>query len=218
MDRLLLLDAVRQLEQLGAGTGTSARAQGVRQFNSLLQEAKDQFVGRFDVQALEPFQHVSVVDPAVFRDAVQRLRAALELQPSAAVAAFLSDVALPESLAPALARDIAELREAANIGLAKTTLLLSGVVAEALLLARHPDKTDRGPGLGELVAQAKKQKLFGSDTRHHLETLVNYRDLIHPRAQVRNRIEPNDARIESALTALRLLCRELEDDPSLRFI
>lgn len=217
MDRMLLLDAVRQLEQLGAGTGTYARAQAVRQFNSLLQEAKDQFAGRHDVQALEPFQRVEIVDRIVFLDAVERLRASLELRPSVAAAAFLADVVLPDNLAPGLARDVAELREAANIGLAKTTLLLSGVVAEALLLTRHPDTSDRGPGLGELVAQATSQKLFGSDLLGHLNRLVGYRDLIHPRAQVRNRIEPNDARIEAALAALRLLCQNLEDDPNLRF-
>ncbi|HYV04277.1 MAG TPA: hypothetical protein VFB82_06820 [Blastocatellia bacterium] len=61
MDRLLLLDAARQLEELGTGTGTYARAQGVRQFNALLTEAKTQFAGRYDIQALEPFQDVDLV-------------------------------------------------------------------------------------------------------------------------------------------------------------
>ena len=41
------------------------------------------------------------------------------------------------------------------------------------------------------------------DTLSHLDTLVQYRDLIHPRAEIRNRIElPNESRVESALTAL----------------
>jgi hypothetical protein len=43
----------------------------------------------------------------------------------------------PDDRGSAVGRDIRELREAANLGLAKTTLLLCGVIAEALLLERH---------------------------------------------------------------------------------
>lgn len=208
MDRLLLLDAVRQLEGFGTGKGTFARAQGVRQFNALLQEAKAQFPGRHDIQALESFSGVDHIDRDVYRDAMQRLRAALELRPTAAIAVFLAEIVDPDT-DTALGRDIRELREAAALGLAKTTLLLSGLVAETLLLDRHPDRTDRGPGLAELVKQARQQNLFGNDTLNQLDTLIQYRDLIHPRAEVRNRIEPNEARLESALNALRLLWADL---------
>ena len=211
LDRLLLVDAVRQLEQLGTGSGNFASEQGVRQFNALLDEAKTQFHGRHDVQALSQFERTTHVDRDVFRDAVVRLLRALELRPPAAVAAFLAEVTLPENAAGDIAGDVAELREAAALGLARTTLLLSGLIAEALLLSRHPDVSEHGPGLAKLVALAKTQKLFGRDTLRQLETLVDYRDLIHPRAGVRNGIQPNEARIESALTALRLLCSELED-------
>lgn len=211
MDRLLLLDAIRQLEQLGPGPGTYARVQAVKQFNALLMDAKEQYIGRHDLQALQAFPSDSATESPVLADGVMRLRAALELRPPAGVAAFLQDVRLPEDIAPSVTRDLAELREAATIGLAKTTLLLAGVIAEALLIARHPDRTDRGPGLGALVSQAKSQKLFGRDTLRQLDTLVDYRDLIHPRAEIRNRIEPNEARVEAALSALRLLCAELED-------
>ncbi|HUS11112.1 MAG TPA: hypothetical protein VMZ30_11665 [Pyrinomonadaceae bacterium] len=210
LDRLLLLDAVRQLEEFGTGSGVSAPSQGVRQFNALLQDAKTEFAGRHDIQALTPFVSVDLVDRDVYRDAMKRLRAALELRPPAAIAAFLAEMVMPDNEATALGRDIRELREVATLGLAKTTLLLSGVIAEALLLERHPDKSERGPGLAALVAQAKRQKLFGNDTLSQLDSLVQYRDLIHPRAQIRNRIEPNEARVESALSALRLLWAELK--------
>jgi len=111
-----------------------------------------------------------------------------------------------------IVRDFAELREAAALGLAKTVLMLAGLVTESLLLTRHPDRSERGPGLGALVRQAREQRLFGRDTLRHLDNLIDYRDLIHPRSEVRNRIEPNQARVESALTAIKLLCSELEHE------
>jgi hypothetical protein len=212
MDRLLLLDAVRNLEEIGTGQGAFAWCHGVAQFNALLEDAKLQLAGRHDIQALQPFETVNNVLRDVFRDAVNRLRTALELRPPVAIAEFLNDTTVPDhDQGSAIDRDIRELREAATLGLAKTTLLLSGLIAEALLLERHPDQSSRGPGLGQLVAQARRHRLFGSDTLSHLDTLVQYRDLIHPRAQIRNRIEPNESRVESALTALRLLLGELKD-------
>jgi hypothetical protein len=209
MDRLLLLDAVRQLEELGTGEGLYAWSQGVRQFNSLLKDAKAQLAGRHDILALEPFDIPSHVERPVYRDAIRRLRTALELRPPPSIAGFLNEMVAPDDEGSAIGRDIRELREVATLGLAKTTLLLCGVIAEALLLERHPDISDRGPGLAELVAQARSQRLFGNDTLSHLDSLVQYRDLIHPKAQKRNRIEPNESRVESALTALRLLWGEI---------
>jgi len=113
--------------------------------------------------------------------------------------------------------DFEELQKAAKHGLGKSALLLTGLIAEALLLSRHPNTSDRGPGLSKLVRQAQQQELFGSDTLLQLETLVKYRDLIHHRAQRRSRILPNDARIRVAVTALGLLCEEL-DDPDKRYV
>jgi len=207
----LLADAVRQLDAVGAGSGTFAKAQGVRQFNALLSVAKELYPERLDGQSLEAFDRVEAVEPAVYRDAVTRLRGALELRPSASVAALLDQIQMPSDAGPGVASDLGELREAATLGLAKTTLLLAGLVTEALLLSRHPDSSERGPGLGALVNQARTQKLFGRDTLRHLETLVDYRDLIHPRAETRNRTKPNEARVQSALSAVRLLCDELTD-------
>ena len=58
MDRLLLLDAVRQLEILGSGGGSFARSQGVSQFNALLRVAKDHHPDRGDIQSLQSFQQL----------------------------------------------------------------------------------------------------------------------------------------------------------------
>jgi hypothetical protein len=90
-------------------------------------------------------------------------------------------------------------------------LLIAGSIAEALLISRHPDNSNRGPGLSRLVQQARDQRLFGKDTLRNLETLVDYRDLIHPRAERRNQTFRNQARVDAAVTAIKLLCSELED-------
>jgi hypothetical protein len=213
---VLLLDAVRQLETIGAGSHPFARAQGVRQFNALLRVAMACYAERHDIQALQSFPHEDSADASAYSDVVRRLRVALELRPPASVAAALEEIRIPDTIAAVVARDLGELREAATLGLAKTTLLLAGLIAEALLLSRHPDRSERGPGLRALVDQARTQKLFGRDVLRQLESLVDYRDLIHPRSEVRNRIEPNQARIEAALSALRLLSVELED-PGVRY-
>jgi hypothetical protein len=86
-------------------------------------------------------------------------------------------------------------------------------MAEALLLSRHPDESDRGPGLAELVRQARNRRppLFGEDTLRALKTVISYRDIIHVRAQQRAQIVPNETRVESALVALKLLCSELQN-------
>ena len=124
---------------------------------------------------------------------------------------------LPPNAPPDLKSDFEEIQKAAEHGLGKSVLLLAGSIAEALLLSRHTDRSDRGPGLRQLVGQARQQKLFGRDTLRQLETLVDYRNLIHPRAQRRSRISPNDIRIRIAITALELLCEEL-DDPDKRYV
>ena len=60
-------------------------------------------------------------------------------------------------------------------------------------------------------ARSKRPPLFGEDTLRGLENLINYRDIIHPRAQKRAQIEPSESRVESALLALKLLCSELQN-------
>ena len=87
----------------------------------------------------------------------------------------------------------------------------AGSLAEALLLTRHSDSSERGPGLAQLVGQATRERLFGRDTLRQLETLNDYRDLIHTRAGPRNKIQANEVRMEHAVQAVKLLCAELQD-------
>ena len=195
MDRKLLLDAVLQLQ--GHYRANSAHSQDVPLFNALLKESKVLYPNRPDILALEEYDKGEYASLDDFKGRVERLRGALELRPPAAVANLLAEITLPAD-APDLSNDLRELQDAVALGLAKTTLLLAGSIAEALLLSRHPDTSDRGPGLPELVTLARKKRppLFGEDTLRHLETLADYRNLIHPRAQRRTRIEPNSSRIE----------------------
>ena len=210
MDRKLLLDAVRKLQEHYRVQST--HSQDVPLFNALLKESKILYPNRPDILALEEYEERAYATLDDFTGRVERLRAALELRPPAAVANLLAEIVLPAD-APDIKNDLRELEDAVALGLAKTTLLLAGSIAEALLLCRHPDASDRGPGLPELVkaARNKKPPLFGEDTLRHLETLADYRNLIHPRAQRRTRIEPNSSRIEEAIVALKLLCSELQN-------
>src|SRR4051812_20803760 len=90
-------------------------------------------------------------------------------------------------------------------------MLLAGSLSEALLLLRHHDTSEYGPGLKKLVEDARKERLFGRDTLRHLDTLVEYRDSIHPRAEKRNQTFRNEVRMITAITGLSLLCAELQD-------
>ena len=147
----------------------------------------------------------------VLVDAIHRLRLSLELRPPGSITQAADGIRLPPDSSPEIAKDLQEFKEAVGLGLQKTALLLAGSIAETLLLTRHPDTSERGPGLANLVKQAATQRLFGSDTLRQLETLTEYRDLIHARAAKRNKIVPSDERIEHAVMALKQLCADLLD-------
>lgn len=216
MDKALLLDAVKQLDTPACQSrnGNVARVQAVRQFNSLLTEAKSLYVGRADIHAIFPFREVPFWED--FSNEVRRFIRSLELRPPSSIAQRMDSIVLPPDALPALAPDFQEFKEAVTHGLKKATLLLAGSLAEALLLLRHPDKTERGPGLHDLVKQATSQRLFGADTLRQLETLTDYRNLIHARAAKRNRIVLNDVRIDHAVLAIQHLCQDLQNT-SVRF-
>jgi len=211
MDKALLADAVRQLDTLVGVGSTFALPQAVRQFNSLLKAAQTVHPSRHDILVLETYKGETSVNAQEFTDAVRRFRAALELRPPGSLNELIEGIQLPSDASADLSADLQEFREAVGLSLRKTALLLAGSIAEALLLLRHPDSSDKGPGLAQLVSQARNQRLFGRDTLRQLETLNDYRDLIHTRAGPRNRIVVNDARVEHAAMALKLLCAELED-------
>ena len=217
MDKALLADAVRQLDKLvGIRFLGSALPQAVRQFNSLLETAQSLYPSRPDILALEGYELATLVDAEAFRDVVRRLKVALELRPPGSLSENVAKIQLPSDAPDDLSEDLQEFCEAVGLNLRKTALLLAGSIAEALLLLRHSDDSDKGPGLAHLVSQARNQRLFGRDTLRQLETLNDYRDLIHTRAGPRNRIVVNDARVEHAVMALKLLCAELKD-VSVRF-
>ena len=216
MDKVLLTDAVRKLHELVEANPNKAHAQAVRQFNALLAAAKDHFPGRHDIVAIEKYGSPEYVGAEEFRDAVRRFREALELRLPGSLSDLVAGIVLPSDALAGLSGDLQELRDSVGFGLNKAALLFSGAIAEALLLLRHPDNSERGPGLAQLVAEARQKKLFGRDTLRQLETLNDYRDLIHTRAGPRNRIVVNVARVEQAVAALKLLCAEL-DDLTVRF-
>jgi len=217
MDRVTLREAVGLLEtQSSALTGQPyAPNQAVRQFDALLEEAKSLYQERIDIQALQELGGASggtaLILGEVLVDSVSRLRSALDLHPAGSAADVLAGLRLPSDAPEDLLLDLRELEDAVNLGLTKTVFLLSGSITEALLLSRHPDDSAGGPGLQQMVNQAKNERLLGRDTLRQLENLMEYRDVIHPRAEQRNQTFRNEAGIDTALTALKLLLHELED-------
>lgn len=213
MDRVTLRDAVNQLQSITTSKYNSSYAytQAVYQFNALLSEAKSLYPDRADIQALQESVSPYLVDKEEFSNAVIRLISAIELRPLGSTGETFAQINLPEDAPEDVKLDMIELKGAIALNLHKTALLLAGSIAEALLLERHSDKSERGPGLRQLVEQARKERLFGRDTLRHLENLVDYRDLIHPRAEKRNKTLRNEARANASVTALKLLCYELED-------
>ena len=214
MDKTLLLNACIALtaSDMAKTSDNYARPQAVRQFNALLMRAHELYPSRPDICAMGKYVgDIAFVYARELIDAAQRLRKALELHRPGSIGDSVDSIDLPGDSRESLENDLAELRGAVALGLKKTALLLSGLMAEAMLLARHPDISERGPGLAGLVALAKEQRLFGRDTIRHLESLNDYRDLIHTRAGPRNRIEVSETRVQHAVQALKLLCSELQD-------
>jgi hypothetical protein len=212
MDKILLINAARQLNNSDMSGGSQARPQAVRQFNALLLHAKQLHPSRPDIESLEPFDHVNVVNSGELRDVASRLLTALDLRQPGTVTEIATSIKLPPDAPSGMETDLVEFQDAVALGMRKTALLLSGAIAEALLLLRHPDRSEKGPGLAKLLLLAKEQRLFGRDTLRQLESLNDYRDLIHTRSGPRNRIELNDARVEHAAMALKLLCSELKEE------
>ena len=216
MDRKLLYDAVIKLEELGPGGGDWTSNQGVSQLNALMQAAGALHPTRPDIQALEEYKIGTLVSPEDFRDTLLRLRTALDLRLVDSVAETLAQVELPADAPEGLSQDVLELEEALSAGLSKSAVLLAGSIAEALLVSRHPDASGTPPTFQQLVAQGREERLFSRETLRHLEALADYRDFIHPKADTRNRTPLDEARLEGAVTALRLLSSELRE-PDVRF-
>lgn len=218
MNKAELRETVSKLDEfVSMDVGQSfARERGIAQFNALLGLAKRLYPERVDIQSVKPFlrgdDQESAVIQSEFADAVARLKHAIALGPASFTADALNGIVLPQDLANDISADLQELGGAIEMGLTKAALLLCGSIAEALLLHRFEDDTERGPGIAKLVNRAKSDLQLGRDTRRALDTLTDYRDLIHPRAETRNRTPRDPVRVETAVNALKLLCLELEEE------
>lgn len=212
MNRKLLTEAVHTLRRLAMGhKGTLAPAAARSQFNALLEHAKLLYPERVDIQALGGLSGMDgTIDTC--SDSIGRLSEALELRAPEDLSERARLLPLPTDLPDSVLADVAELQLVVDGGANKAALLLAGSIAESLLLFGHPDTSERGPGLAHLVKECRDSRRFGRDTLRHLDSLIDYRDLIHPRSGVRNGIACNLSRVESAITALSLLCAELVDE------
>ena len=216
MDQGTLRDAINQLQTLANSVADIVPTQNaIGQFDGLLTEAKLQYPERVDIQSLEAYsvgESNRYVSSTEFNDSVRRLATAINLRPIGSVAELFGQIRLPDDASDEVKRDLREVGQALTFDLHKCVLLLSGAITESLLLARHPDGSEKGPGLKQLVDLARSERLLGRDTLRQLDTLTDYRDAIHPRAESRNQTTPNSARSEAAITGLKLLCAELEDN------
>jgi hypothetical protein len=134
---------------------------------------------------------------------------------------FVSD----DDLRTIIERDLAELEEAVGAGLHKSTALLAGSIAEALLLDvldRRRDIAQSHFGKKKFPADASIEHLVGIATEPDVAlldglaaTLVisikDYRDLVHPDRERRIRARLDGATTSGLLALLRLVVRSLAD-------
>src|ERR1044071_9481768 len=103
---------------------------------------------------MQLYEFSSLVPNHKFTDAVTRLKYALDLRPLSSAGEILAQVQLPSDAPGDVVLDMREFEGAISLELTKTALLIAGSIAEALLISRHPDNSNRGPGLSRLVQQA----------------------------------------------------------------
>ena len=214
MDKATLRDAINHLDSAPHPFGALLPTQQAQnQFDALLNEAKSHYSERVDIQSLSTLKgnSQSFLTIAIFNDSVRRLATAINLRPIGSATELFGQIQLPHDASDEVKRDLQELGLALASDLHKSVLLLAGSISESLLLIRHPDNTEKGPGLKQLVDSARSERLLGRDTLRQMETLIDYRDAIHPRAESRNKTTPNSARSETAVNGLKLLCADLED-------
>ena len=137
MDKTLLINAARQLNDSDMSDGNGARPQAIRQFNALLLNAKELHPSRPDIESLEPFDNTRFVKDSELRDSARRLLSALDLRRPGTVTEIATSIKLPPDAPSGMETDLVEFQEAVALGMRKTALLLSGAIAEALLLLRH---------------------------------------------------------------------------------
>jgi hypothetical protein len=129
--------------------------------------------------------------------------------------AFLRD----GELRTMLARDIGELRQALDAGMAKTAVLLCGSILEAVLL----DVVARNPALAASHRPKKKfpdgfslidfLDLLADEHLVHAKgmasAVIDHRDLIHPAAERRRQVRIDAARAGAMVQFLRVVVHDL---------
>jgi hypothetical protein len=142
--------------------------------------------------------------------------------------ANVGDLLEDEDIRNIIARDIMELKVAANFGLAKSTLLLGGSVLEGILadvldrnraVASSYLKKRRFPeeaSLQDLIRIAGDPAIV--DSPRHLLTatsialanaVTDHRDLIHPHAEARGHIRVDNTTAQSIVHLLSVVVRDL---------
>jgi hypothetical protein len=139
MDKVSLRDAVYKLAELSLGEAVSEHAysQAVYQFTSLLEAAKSIYAERADIIGMRDFSARMFVYQSELNDSIQRLKHAIDLRPFNSPAEVFGQIQLPTDAPPDVIKDMSELEGAIGLELTKTSLLLTGSIAEALLLSRH---------------------------------------------------------------------------------
>jgi hypothetical protein len=129
-------------------------------------------------------------------------------------------------------RDIADLGQAAISGLHKPALLLCGSIMEAVLV----DVLDRNPAVAQsfmkngkgwpddaslpvLISISEAIKVRVATTEKHIlsksaagmvDCIKDHRDLVHPRAEVRDSMKVDAATVEGMVAMLKLVIRDLD--------
>ena len=120
-----------------------------------------------------------------------------------------------------IARDAVELQLTAGAGAWKSTMILAGSIAEAILVdflslnqgraETHCSKGEKWPervGLQTLIKAANAEQLLQKDSAQLAEQIKEYRDLIHPRRAASTTLRPDRV---AAKTIVHLLERVVAD-------
>lgn len=132
---------------------------------------------------------------------------------------FVSD----DSFQAILRRDLEELVSAVSANLNKSVAMLAGSIMEAVLvdiIGRRPDlaqsymgkkKFPADASLDKLIEIAVAESLLDSLAMSLVSSIKDYRDLIHPDRERRERIKLDGATTASLLALLRLVLRSLHE-------
>ncbi len=180
-------------------------------------------VTRYGIQVAEDEQLLDSELPVIARRML-----ALDLAPDvgeslAEVRQSALDFVSDQALQAILRRDLEELVSAVSAGLDKSVAMLAGSIMEAVLvdvIDRRPDlaqgymgkkKFPSDASIDKLVEIAVAENLLDSLATSLVDSIKDYRDLIHPDRERRLRTKLDGATTASLLALLRLVLRSLHD-------